>query len=163
MSGSNLNPNSVIYDHRPTISPKPSPPKKPAPQAQAQQNLNELLLARNSLKVSSVSSLSNLLAMDEQRLSQSNSSQEQAADTGANNNNNNEKFNFNKSNTLPGKSQGLLSGSSSSSIQSNSRFPIYNVNFNEPERKTTSTVSLASSLGPTDELGGSDDDIIDLK
>lgn len=145
-----MNPNSVIYDHhRPTISPKPSPPKKPAPQAQAQQNLNELLLARSSLKVSSVSSLSNLLAMDEQRLSQPNT----PADTSA----------INKSNTLPGKSQGILSGSSSSSIQSNSRFPIYNVNFNEPERKTTSTVSLASSLGPTDELGGSDDDIIDLK
>lgn len=158
-----MNPNSVIYDHRPTISPKPSPPKKPAPQAQAQQNLNELLLARNSLKVSSVSSLSNLLAMDEQRLGQPNSPQNQAADSASAIKSNNDKFNFNKSNTLPGKSQGILSGSSSSSNQSTSRFPIYNVNFNEPERKTTSTVSLASSLGPTDELGGSDDDIIDLK
>ena len=143
-----LNPNSVIYDHRPSISPKPSPPKKPAPQAQAQQSLNELLHARNSLKVSSVSSLSNLLALDDQRLSSNQPTSPQ---------------DMSKSNTLPHKSAILIGGLNTSN-QSANRFPIYNVNFNEPDKKkTTSSVSLTSSLGPTDELAGSDDDIIDLK
>ena len=113
---------NVLYEHRPEISPpasKPSTSKSNLPNSK--DNLSDILQSkRNALKVSSVSSLSNLLALDDQRSTSNLINQDDNLSL--------------KSNTLPG----ILSNNSNNS----SRCAIYNVNFSKPDEGSVSNSSL---------------------
>ncbi len=102
----------MIYDHRSNKS-----PEKAHIQQQTTTGLNDILAnKRNTLKHSGVSSLSSLLALDDQRMAMN------LLSTGVN-----PMDISGRSNTLP-----LKSNSNSSLTHSPARCPIYKVNFNEP-------------------------------
>jgi len=100
----------VIYDHHSNKS-----PEKAQLQQQTTTGLNDILAnKRNTLKHSGVSSLSSLLALDDQRMAMLSTGVNPMDISG-------------RSNTLP-----LKSNSNSSLTNSPARCPIYKVNFNEP-------------------------------